>query len=147
MEAIIARSDNFVIGYRGTIPWQCTEDLKFFKQFTMGKTLVVGRKTYMKLPTLPGRKLLVLTTDTTLRTIKENVTFVTDVSLIPNDVVICGGYEIYELFQDKIDKLIVSVIHQNVKGDTVFNKAWLTRYKSAKIVHASKQCTITEYSL
>jgi len=62
MKAIIAMAQNRVIGKNGGLPWpNIKEDLKHFKEFTMGKTLIVGKNTFDTLPLLKNRECLVLT--------------------------------------------------------------------------------------
>ena len=59
---IVARADNGVIGDKGGLPWHIPEDLKHFKKRTMGKPMVMGRKTFESLPgLLPGRRHIVVT--------------------------------------------------------------------------------------
>ena len=62
MKAIIAMSENRAIGLNGKIPWHVSADFKWFKEFTMGKTLIVGRTTFDTLPLLKGRNVVVLAT-------------------------------------------------------------------------------------
>ena len=62
MKAIIAMAQNRVIGKNGGLPWpNIKEDLKHFKEFTMGKTLIVGKNTFDTLPLLKNRECLILT--------------------------------------------------------------------------------------
>jgi dihydrofolate reductase len=61
MKAIIAMAQNRVIGKNGTIPWHIPNDFKWFKEFTMGKTLIVGKNTFDTLPLLKNRECLILT--------------------------------------------------------------------------------------
>ena len=62
MKAIIAMAQNRVIGKNGGLPWpNIKEDFKHFKEFTMGKTLIVGKNTFDTLPLLKNRECLVLT--------------------------------------------------------------------------------------
>ena len=62
----VARADNGVIGRDGALPWHLPDDLKRFKAMTMGKPMVMGRKTFESLPgLLPGRRHIVLTRDRT----------------------------------------------------------------------------------
>ena len=57
MKAIVAISENYVIGKNGDLPWRISEDLKWFKKITLGHTLLMGRKTWESLPgPLPKRE-------------------------------------------------------------------------------------------
>ena len=61
---IVARSRNGVIGNRGMLPWRLPEDLKFFKQTTMGLPIIMGRKTWESIGRpLPGRRNVVITSN------------------------------------------------------------------------------------
>src|SRR5690606_4740087 len=65
---ILARADNGVIGRAGGLPWHLSGDLKFFKAQTLGKPVVMGRKTWQSIGRpLPGRPNLVVTRDSTFR--------------------------------------------------------------------------------
>jgi dihydrofolate reductase len=69
LSLIVARARNGVIGRDGALPWRLSSDLKRFKAITMGKPMVMGRKTWDSLPNkpLPGRKNIVLTRDKDFR--------------------------------------------------------------------------------
>jgi len=127
MIAVIARSDNNVIGKDGTIPWKCKEDLAFFKGLTMDNAIVVGRKTYEKLPPLKGRTIYVLS-HTKRTDLPDNVISVTTPEEVPNDAIVCGGKEIYNVFLDRIDVLYLSTIHTSVEGDTFFDEHMLDNF-------------------
>jgi dihydrofolate reductase len=82
------------IGRDGRLPWKISEDLRFFKSETMGKPVIVGRKTFEKLPPLPGRRIIVVTS----RDISEQETArsVEDaVAMGGEDSYIAGGSEVY----------------------------------------------------
>ena len=75
---IYARAENGVIGNKGQLPWHLPADLKRFKALTMGKAMIMGRKTFDSFPApLPGRRHIVLTRD---------AGWVIDWSQIPGDV-------------------------------------------------------------
>ena len=120
------------IGKDGMLKWHIPEDLKFFKQFTLNKTLIVGRKTFENLPQLKNRKIMVLTNNPTLI---DNETYF-DLDDIKktifndklNEFVIIGGKQIYELFIDSIDYAVVNEItfkkdeNKNNEYDTNLSK-------------------------
>ena len=90
---ILARAANGVIGKGGGIPWHISDDLQRFKALTMGKTIVMGRKTWDSLPKkpLPGRRNIVVTRDDTWRADgAENMGMEKALSF-PDAVVIGGG--------------------------------------------------------
>ena len=120
------------IGKDGMLKWHIPEDLKFFKQFTLNKTLIVGRKTFENLPQLKNRKIMVLTNNPTLI---DNETYF-DLDDIKktifndklNEFVIIGGKQSYELFIDSIDYAVVNEItfkkdeNKNNEYDTNLSK-------------------------
>ena len=65
MKAILAMAKNRVIGKNGGLPWHVPNDFKWFKEFTMGKKIIVGKNTFDTLPLLKNRECLVLTTTIT----------------------------------------------------------------------------------
>jgi dihydrofolate reductase len=63
VSAVVAASDNGVIGCDGGLPWHVSSDLKLFKEITLGKPIIMGRRTWQSLPRkpLPGRRNIVIT--------------------------------------------------------------------------------------
>ena len=139
MKAIAAMAENRAIGKNGGLPWpSIKEDFKWFKEFTMGKTLVVGRKTYDTLPPLKGRQIVVVTRDfLTLveecilhpkcekmytRSYKQMVENITGTSE-PGDetfknAIIAGGAKTYELFLPHITEFYVTHVKGSYDADT-----------------------------
>ena len=109
MEAIIAINKLGVIGKNNKLPWKCSEDLKHFKKLTMGKSVVVGRKTFDKMPNLKGRAVYVASSENPLSEI-----------LRMNPDFIIGGKEIYEQTLHLCDVIHVSLINDVTDGDTYF---------------------------
>ena len=126
---IVAVADNGVIGAGGAIPWRLKTDLQRFKTMTMGKPVVMGRKTFISLRRpLPGRTNIVLTRDgdfrgagavvtTSLATARAVATgdalrrFVTEIAVI-------GGAEIYAQWMGCADRLEITEVHAAPGGDT-----------------------------
>ena len=137
---IVAIDENNGIGFEGKMPWHLSEDLKFFKQTTLGSTVVMGSKTWEGLPIkpLPGRDNIILSRSLVLkspsiRTMKSS-TQVLDFSLAGNDVFIMGGAEIYKAFLPIADKLYVTKINKIFTVDTFFPpidlKEWVVEQES-----------------
>ncbi len=100
MTALIwAQSTSGVIGRDGGIPWRLPEDMARFKDLTMGRTVVMGRRTWESLPArfrpLPGRRNLVLTRNP--QYLAEGADVITSPEDIPGDAWVIGGSEIYHL--------------------------------------------------
>ena len=119
----VARSDNNIIGRDGQLPWRLPEDLKRFKAMTMGKPMVMGRKTFASFPRpLPGRRHIVLTRDPDWRAEGAEVAHsVADAIAIAGDVeeiAVIGGAEIYALFMPHADRIELTEVHRTIDGDT-----------------------------
>jgi len=119
---VVARADNGVIGKDGRLPWHLPADLKRFKAITMGKPMIMGRKTFESLPgLLPGRRHIVLTRDSGWSA--EGAEVVQDVeaalALAGAPVSIIGGAEIFRLFGRHADRVELTEVHGDIQGDTV----------------------------
>jgi dihydrofolate reductase len=126
---IVAVADNGVIGANGAIPWRLKSDMARFKAMTMGKPVVMGRKTFLSLRRpLPGRTNIVLTRDGNFRAFGAVVT----TSLVEAQAIACadalrrseceiaviGGAEIYAQWMESADRLEVTEVHARPEGDT-----------------------------
>jgi dihydrofolate reductase len=143
MIAIVARSQNGVIGKDGGLPWRCKGDLQFFKRTTMDRKIVVGRTTFEGLPPLKGRDIYALTRNPDA--VFEGATKVTDTNAIPPDAIICGGAAIYDLLIAQCDEILVTTINQDVEGDTFFNAQWLTGFSAAETIEKTEEYSIISY--
>lgn len=124
--AAVAR--NGCIGKDGALPWRIPEDLKRYRAITMGKVLVMGRKTWESIPAkfrpLPGRTNVVITRqadyplpDGVERAPSLGTALAAHAS---DDVVVNGGAEIYAQAMDRADALDVTHVHRDVDGDAFF---------------------------
>jgi dihydrofolate reductase len=125
LSIIVAMDRNRVIGKNDTLPWRISEDLKYFKRVTMGKPIVMGRKTHESIGRpLPGRENIILTRDqnyqtegcTVLHSVEEILEHCNDI----NEVMITGGSEIYKQTFEKVTRLYLTEVHAEVDGDTYF---------------------------
>jgi|SRR5690554_3958787 len=125
---IAAVNHNFLLGKDNNIPWHVQGDLAYFKEQTMHKTLLMGRKTYESLPKkLKGRKIFVLTKQRNYRVEDEDVSVIHDVSDLiktykqsDKELMVAGGGLIYELMMPFADKLLLSIIDDHQQGDVYF---------------------------
>lgn len=120
---VVARADNGVIGKDNALPWRIPADLKRFKTLTMGKPMVMGRKTFASLPgLLPGRRHIVLTRDPDWRPpgveVARNVTEALDLAG-SGETAIIGGAEIYALFAPLAGRVELTEVHATIEGDTM----------------------------
>ena len=118
---IVARATNGIIARDGAVPWAISEDLQRFKQLTMGKPMVMGRKTFESLPgLLPGRRHIVLTRQQgwqadgaeVSRTPEEALARVGD-----SDFAVIGGAEIFDLLWDTGTRFELTEIYEDTCGD------------------------------
>lgn len=120
---ILARGDNGVIGRDGDLPWRLPADLRRFKALTMGKPMIMGRKTFESFPApLPGRRHIVLTRDRAWRAEGAEVAHSLDEALAragPGEVAVIGGAEIVALFLSRADRIELTEVHAAPEGDTV----------------------------
>ncbi len=135
---ITACSQNRVIGTQGGLPWDLPEDMKFFRDQTQKHIMIMGRKTFdsFKGKPLPHRYHIVITRDpSSLRYQASEKSPVQAVSSIhealelakklvqiswPPEVFIIGGGEIYKQTMNIVDKILLTVIHREFVGDTLY---------------------------
>ncbi len=132
---ILARGENGVIGREGGLPWHLSGDLKFFKAQTLGKPVVMGRKTFQSIGRpLPGRPNLVITRDPGFRPEGAEVFADLEAALararalagaLPeegprHEVMVIGGGQIYALSLPMAQRLYITEVHAAPAGDTFF---------------------------
>ena len=123
MKIIVAMARNGVIGINNQLTWNLKTDLKWFKEKTLNKTVVMGRKTFESIGSpLKNRKNVVLTRDKNWS--HPGVTVVNDIDKIDvnDDVFVIGGAEIYKKMLQKnlIDGIILTLIDHDFDGDAYF---------------------------
>jgi dihydrofolate reductase len=129
---IVAIGDNGVIGAGGTIPWRLKSDMQRFKAMTIGKPIVMGRKTFASLRRpLPERTNIVVTRDQGFRAAGAVVTMSFDAARavatgdalrrLATEIAVIGGAEIYAQWIDIADRLEVTEVHARPQGDTHFS--------------------------
>jgi dihydrofolate reductase len=119
---IVAASTNNVIGFQGDLPWRLSGDLKRFKTLTMGKPIVMGRKTYQSIGRpLPGRQNIVVTRNPDF--VAEGCDVVSSVDAAveaagdAEEIMIIGGSHIYELFLPRAHRIYLTRVQADVEGD------------------------------
>jgi len=122
--AIAAMAQNRAIGAGNTLPWNLPEDLKFFRESTRGKTLLMGRKTYASIGRpLPNRRTLVLSRSAVSIPGVEVIANLAAIGpLLPagGELWICGGAEIYAQTLSWWDELFLTRVKRTVEGDAFF---------------------------
>ena len=122
---IVAMAENGTIGRDNSLPWRLADDLRRFKSLTMGKVVLMGRKTYESIGRpLPGRTNLVLTRDPQWRA--EGVVAVRSLGQAlgcardAEELVAIGGAEIYRLLMPFARRIYLTHVHADIPGDTFF---------------------------
>lgn len=119
---VLARADNGVIGRDGRLPWHLPADLRRFKALTIGKPMIMGRKTFESFPApLPGRRHIVLTRDVAWRADGAEVAHSVDaaLALAGDDAAVIGGAEVFALFLDRAARVELTEVHAAPEGDAV----------------------------
>lgn len=117
----LARADNGVIGQDGGLPWRLPADLKRFKAQTMGRPMVMGRRTFDGFPApLPGRRHIVLTRDRDWTASGAEVAQSVEdaLALAGDDMAVIGGAEIFALFLPLATRIELTEVHLDAAGDT-----------------------------
>ena len=128
---IVAVAENGVIGRDNDLPWRLSGDLKRFKAVTMGKPIVMGRKTFDSIGRpLPGRANIVLTRDTNYsaegievtNSLSEAISIAQSAATKSDveEIMVIGGAKIYEAVLAEADRLYVTEVHTDVEGDVRF---------------------------
>jgi len=128
---IVAVAENRVIGRDNDLPWRLSGDLKRFKSVTMGKPIVMGRKTYESIGRpLPGRANIVMTRDSEFSA--EGIDVVHDLASAVaaggnaakesdvDEIMVIGGANIYAATLSEADRLYVTEVHSVIEGDVLF---------------------------
>ena len=125
---IVAVAENGVIGRDGKLPWRIPEDMKWFRERTAGRPLIMGRKTWESFPKrpLPGRTNIVVTRDASYQA--EGAVVVTSLPAAldvaygeaPEEIMVIGGAEIYKAALPHTRRIYLTSVHGEIEGDTLF---------------------------
>jgi dihydrofolate reductase len=110
------------IGYQGELPWHLPADLAYFKQKTLGKAILMGRKTYESIGRpLPGRRNLVLTRQFMQISGVEIIHHLDELrSLELDELMVIGGAEVYQQCLPMASRILLTEVHTRVKADAFF---------------------------
>lgn len=135
---IVAMSDNRVIGVNNKLPWKLPSDMRWFRQNTLGKPILMGRKTFLSLGAkpLPGRKNIVITHNkkyiaqdcTVAHSIDEALRVAEDAQ----EMVVIGGALLYEQILPQIQRMYLTRVHTVVEGDVWFPEFDLNQWQEVE---------------
>jgi dihydrofolate reductase len=128
---IVAQSQNRVIGVNNTLPWRLPKDLQYFKQVTMGKPIIMGRKTFDSIGRpLPGRTNIVITKNLRFQPsgvkVVNSLQAAIDLAQIAcqkdavEEALIIGGAQIYQQVLPVIETLYITEVKAEIEGDAYF---------------------------
>jgi len=125
LSMIVAHADNRIIGKDNDMPWYLPADLAYFKITTLGKPVIMGRKTYDSIGRpLPGRQNIVISRDESLNIegveVVQSVEQALTVASGVDEIMVIGGGAIYAHCMPKADKLYITHIDAKIDGDTQF---------------------------
>jgi len=124
---ISAVAENRVIGNKNSLPWHMPADFKYFKETTLGKTVVMGLNTFKSIgeKPLPGRKHVILNNDANYTppedcVVAHSIEEAVEITKNEPEVMICGGASVYKQFLPLAQKLYITEVHAKPEGDTYF---------------------------
>lgn len=135
LSLIVAMADNRVIGIKNSLPWKLPSDMKWFRKHTLGKPIIMGRKTFESFGgrTLPDRTNIVITRDTNytadgivvVNSIEQAIEAARQSAEQVEEVMIIGGASFYAQMLDKVDRMYITQVHTSLEGD-----AWFPEYST-----------------
>ncbi len=134
LSLVVAVADNGVIGGNGKIPWRCSTDMRRFREITMGKTVIMGRKTWDSLPVaarpLEGRHNIVISRNPNFQPEGAQAVLLPDEALYQArkkadagedcEIMVIGGRFIYDMFWAQADRIYLTQVHLSPEGDRFF---------------------------
>ena len=132
LSMIVAHADNRIIGKNNQMPWHLPADLAYFKKTTLGKPVVMGRKTFESIGRpLPGRQNIVISRDQSYQAQGVDIAHSVEQALLlagdVDEVMVIGGGAIYQHCLSAAQRLYITHINAQVDGDTQFPAYDLTK--------------------
>lgn len=162
LAAIVAAADNGVIGRNNALPWDLPADLAHFRRVTMGKPILMGRRTFESIGRpLPGRSNIVITRDVdftaegvrVVNGVSEALRLAEDIALIDGseELMVIGGAEIYALTLPLVQRLYLTRVHLRPEGDAFLPPLnWDDWIEAERLEHgpegAHPGCTFLTYT-
>lgn len=130
LKMIVAMDNQQGIGLKNKLPWHIPEDLKLFKEMTLGHTIVMGKNTFLSIGRLlPGRKNIVVSHDLNLakkypgiEVVDDFISYLNQIKPLEIDVYIIGGASLYQQALPYVEEISISRIHGTYECDVFFPK-------------------------
>jgi dihydrofolate reductase len=132
---IVAMTEDRVIGYQNRLPWHLPADLKHFKTITLGHPIIMGRKTYESIgKPLPNRMNIIISRDPNYQVLGCFVVPSIEAALATagpdqQEIFIIGGAEIFRQSLVRLERLYITLVHEEFEGDTYFPAIDLNEWK------------------
>jgi len=149
---IAAMADNRVIGINNQLPWDLPADMKWFRQNTMGKPVLMGRKTYDSIGRpLPKRRNIVISRDKSLKIegceVVSSAAAAFQICHNEAEVMIIGGASFYEQTLPQADRLYLTLVHSEIDGDAWFPEIDFDQWQELeRIDHQANEANAFDYS-
>ncbi|MHA7815915.1 MAG: dihydrofolate reductase [Pseudohaliea sp.] len=146
---IVAAAQNDVIGRDNALPWRLPEDLRYFRRVTMGKPVIMGRRTFDSIGRpLPGRCNIVVTTNPAFEAegvrvvhgLEEALAVAAEVAEADGveEVMLIGGARLYALALPRVERIYLTRVHGDIPGDVVLPPVdWAQFREVAREEHAA----------
>lgn len=132
---IWAMSENRVIGINNSLPWKLPADMRWFRQHTLGKPILMGRTTYESFGSkaLPQRRNLILSRDPAFKAsdaeVVDSLQHAIELCADHEELMIIGGASVYEQFLPQATRLYMTLVHTQLQGDAYFPDLDLEQWK------------------
>lgn len=139
---IAAIGRNREIGFENKLLWNIPEDMKHFKSYTMGKVLIMGRKTFASIGnrSLPGRKCIVVSSREIHGVVRaRDIDSALSIDYCYPEIVVIGGESVYRQTIDRADKLVITHVDADFKADTFFPPIDLTKWRINSTIDGSNE--------
>jgi dihydrofolate reductase len=154
---IVAIAENGVIGQGNAIPWRLKSDMQRFRKLTMGKPVVMGRKTFQSLPKpLAGRTNIVVTRDAAFEAVDALVATSFEhaydaargdaLRRFATEIMVIGGAEIYAQWMPRADRLEITEVHARIDGDVRFQPDMSRWEETARVLNKAGAGDSADYS-
>ena len=154
---VVAIAENGVIGQGNAIPWRLKSDMQRFKRLTMGKPVVMGRKTFQSLPKpLVGRTNIVVTRDASFQANGALVATSYERAFdaahgdalrrFATEIIVIGGAEIYNQWMPRADRLEITEVHKKIDGNVRYEPDLSGFEETARVLNRGGDGDSADYS-